>query len=136
MGSANGYNTINCINSQAFVTSGFINGSVDMDPGPSLLTLTTTTNNFFDALYGFTTTALNEYLETENIIAYPNPTSNLLFFENETNTLAQLFNLNGKEMTSKTLIPHSKICINVSGLAAGLYILKVGNSFQKINVLH
>ena len=131
-----GYNTINCINSQAFVTSGFINGSVDMDPGSASLILTATTSSFFDAVYGFVPTALHEITESKNMFAYPNPANDILFIESKTNEAAKLFDVNGQEVLSKNMIANTKNNFDVSKITAGLYILKAGNSFQKINIVH
>ena len=131
-----GYNTINCINSQAFATSGFINGSVDLDPGPSVLLLIATTNSFFDAVYGFVPTALHEIAENKNMLAFPNPVNAVLFIESKTNDVAKLFDINGQQIFSKNMIADTKNNFDVSKIADGFYLLKVGNSFQKINVMH
>lgn len=67
------------------------------------------------------TTGLNEIYSEEKIIAFPNPTSNFIYF-NQENFTAEIFDLTGRKLL------HQKIKdkqLNIINFASGVYFLKV-----------
>ncbi|MFC5269734.1 S8/S53 family peptidase [Adhaeribacter terreus] len=94
--------------------------------------------------YAKPNTGIKPGFVTPPIKVYPNPASDLLQLElpahfSKTETHLELINTVGKSVAFKTLKPGSKSTLNVSGLATGLYVLKVRNNgmiqTQKIQIV-
>lgn len=129
------YNTINSTSNQSFVTSGYVGGTIDMDPTAGTVTLSATNAGGFNAVYGTVPTA-NAETEKNNLFnVFPNPATGYLVVETKTNSVAKLFDVNGQEIFSQYITPNSKNVLNVSKIASGLYLLKVGNDFQKVSII-
>ena len=63
-----------------------------------------------------------------NVSVYPNPATSFIFVEASENSTVQLFDLNGKQIYSKTnVIANQKEELNVQNLAEGIYFIKVYN---------
>ncbi len=133
---AGSYNTINATGNQSFVTTGYIVGMMDLDPTPNTLTLSSTSTNWFNAVYGPVTTAIAELNKSNSLNVCPNPASNLLVVETNTNSLAQLFDVNGQVLFSENIEANTKYNFDVSKFSDGLYLLRVGNVMRKINIVH
>lgn len=73
-------------------------------------------------------------VESENLIVYPNPVSDVLHIENKNGTTLriELFSLDGKKLKAK--ISSEEIHnLDVTTLKSGLYILKAGDMTFKIS---
>ena len=74
------------------------------------------------------TSSINQYSEiAPNIHTYPNPASetvSILFEDLETSAQYQLFDLFGRNLMNGTIM-EEETTLNISGLANGIYLLKV-----------
>ena len=77
-------------------------------------------------VYGRRTSTLStDDFTTSNFVIYPNPTSNLLFLTGNTAIKsAEIFNTNGNKLITK-MVENS---VDVSGLSAGIYFIKLNNT--------
>ena len=77
------------------------------------------------------TTNLDEFIEVDNIISYPNPATNILHLNIEANyDYINFINIQGQ--LSKTIPSGSGLTIDISDLARGYYIIEV-KYFNKIS---
>ena len=60
---------------------------------------------------------------------YPNPTNNLLYVQVPEGSTLRLIDLNGRTLTSRTA-SSSEEQLNLSALAAGVYLLEVNSEGQ------
>ena len=85
---------------------------------------------------GNLSTSENSVDEVKKIIIYPNPVINSQIFAKGLNlnnkTLAQIFDLSGKQIMSEKLPFQNKNFINVDNLKKGIYILKIDSQSFKI----
>lgn len=79
-----------------------------------------------------------QYLAETNFTLYPNPANQFLEvqFQNTSNSQPQIsiVNILGEEVLKTTSVAH-KTSFNVSSLAAGFYLLKVGNTVKRFQKL-
>jgi sugar lactone lactonase YvrE len=69
---------------------------------------------------------INEISVERNIVIYPNPASNQLSIAmNGLRGVAALYNVLGEQVTSQSIPNKETITINLSGLAPGIYIVKI-----------
>jgi Secretion system C-terminal sorting domain len=130
------YNTINATGNQSFVASGYVGGTIDMDPTSGTVTLSATNAGGFNAVYGTVPTAITEINKNNSLSVFPNPATNFLVVETKANSIAKLFDINGREIFSQNINANSKNSLDVSEIANGLYLLNVGNDFQKVSINH
>lgn len=72
-------------------------------------------------------------VETPNVKAYPNPTSDILFVEGVSKVESlRLFNLAGIELSVSTTLLSERLQLNISGLPQGFYLLQINNQTIKI----
>lgn len=64
-----------------------------------------------------------------NVTVYPNPTSNLLHVISTEHATAELFDLQGRLITSTVAYANEKQTISTEGIANGTYLLKVYNNY-------
>lgn len=84
-------------------------------------------NNTFACEYAGITTS-----EAEKVILYPNPTSDKLniLFTTEVNSIVQIFDITGKDITSAIRIRNTtsnSLELELAGLSSGIYFLKIAN---------
>jgi hypothetical protein len=80
-------------------------------------------------IFGNTSLAnIKNKITSKNIITYPNPVKNQLFFDPNINNITSLeiYDLSGRKIISKTNIYNNSI--NVNTLKKGIYILKISTS--------
>lgn len=95
----------------------------------------TVTNNDFNARVNTTalTSGLGEQVNSNDVVVYPNPSSDNITIQLPGNILAEkleIYDMNGKLVVSK----HNSNTLNVSSLTKGLYLLKInaqGSVMQK-----
>jgi len=75
-------------------------------------------------------TSLDNYVKTEEVIFYPNPVNDKLYYKNmKTSNMVMIFDLQGNMVLKEQL--HSKP-IDISNLRKGVYIIKCVDSGEKI----
>lgn len=74
-------------------------------------------------------TLSTDSFEEENVVVFPNPTSNEARFDNSTTqfTKATVFNYLGQEVFSKNLSNSSQEMVEIGALSTGVYVLKLAN---------
>ena len=78
------------------------------------------------------TTSVNEKSTKSLVKVYPNPASSYLTVENAPlNAKYSLINLNG-QIQKSGIITNERMVLHVDELNQGIYVLKVGNSYNKI----
>ena len=104
-------------------------------PASKRLTIIAEINDFFFPKVDGSTTGLNAIDLTRQIVVYPNPVNDLLYFSAPINE-AQLFDLQGKLLISKMDVS----LLDLRALGTGTYILKLTDNQQvvqkKIQVIH
>lgn len=72
-----------------------------------------------------------------DIKLYPNPTKNIVFVNTNNfkgNLIAEIYSQDGKLVVKENLVISSKpLSINLQGLKAGLYIVRLSNEFERFN---
>ena len=107
-----------------------------MDPTSGTVTLSATNANWFNAVYGTVPTSITEINKNNSFSVFPNPATNFFVVETKANSIAKLFDINGREIFSQNINANSKNSLDVSKIANGLYLLNVGNDFQKVSINH
>ena len=69
--------------------------------------------------------------EMSRVYAYPNPCTGMLYINNENADRIELYDMNGK-LLDAIENRDTQVILNMQAYPAGLYMLKVGNSVQKI----
>jgi hypothetical protein len=105
----------------------FSAGNSNYCNGASARTSLAATYNWYITDGGLDCTSLGtESFEANNILLYPNPTSELLHIETKINEVFKIsvFNQLGQEVVKKTELNENK-SIDVSNLSKGLYFLNI-----------
>lgn len=118
--------TYNLSNS-SFAVTGKINQTGDIDPTPATKILETTLVNSFTAVYGIYTISINAS-EPNFINLYPNPANNQLYLSGNLNSDFSIYDLQGKLILNGPLFKSS---IDISSVPNGIYVLQIGNSFER-----
>ncbi|HOZ89922.1 MAG TPA: T9SS type A sorting domain-containing protein [Bacteroidia bacterium] len=109
---------------QFYQYSGYTHSSISMD---SLMFART--QQWF-ALHGCAnTTSINQQISSEMISIFPNPTSDFIQFKTEKRIDVSLFDVSGKLLLSKIVMPNEQI--NVSQLNNGIYFITI-NLYRKM----
>lgn len=132
-GSGN-YNTVNYSN-QVFATTGSVSGTINMSPIGTAPLLSSTFSDGFSAVYGTITSVASPALIDNTITVFPNPATDLIYVKSKMDVVAELLDLNGRIILSEKIQGNIESRLNVSHLSNGVYILKAGESIQKITVL-
>lgn len=84
-----------------------------------------TTSSTAGGIYKYTGTVLGTeaFASLKNLIAYPNPTSNLLYVNGKNITEITLFDLSGKQVLHKKTSTTDNVSLDVSSLSTGMYLL-------------
>lgn len=78
------------------------------------------------------TSTKSEIVEAEKLKIYPNPANDVVYIEGaEKGATISLFNIAGKELTKKVASEETNE-VNVSSLANGTYLLRVGKNIVKV----
>jgi hypothetical protein len=78
---------------------------------------------------------INDYYQNQ-IIVYPNPTSNFVFVKSNLNLQFvnfEIYDFNGRLVLSGEELFNQQFSINVSNLSSGIYILNINNSQFETN---
>ena len=83
------------------------------------------------AMVAYNTTGLTD-MQTDSIKIYPNPASDILYIQGmESQSNVSLYSADGKIQNLQALLQADGVQINVSGLAQGLYYVRINNHFYK-----
>ena len=77
-------------------------------------------------------TERNTVVETPRLVAYPNPTSSPLTLEAPPGEQLEIYDILGRRVRIERINQSGRVIIDLSNLAPGVYILKVGLQSQKV----
>ena len=77
-------------------------------------------------------TERNTVVETPRLVAYPNPTSGRLTLEAPAGEQLEVYDILGRRVRIERINQSGRVIIDLSNLASGVYVLKVGLQSQKI----
>ena len=80
-------------------------------------------------IFKYTGTVLetDTFIEGKNLMAYPNPTSNLLTIKGKNITEITIFDMAGKQVMIKKINTTDNFNLDVSSLSSGIYLLNASN---------
>lgn len=125
------FNTTSKAFNGKFVVTGYIAGNTDMDPSTNTLIINSTTNNYFTAVYAYSTStglSLNELPILMS--AYPNPTKNETTIKFNKELIGEnylLQDLTGR-LISRNKIESTSEILNLENLAKGCYMIHLENN--------
>ena len=125
------YNTINVVSNQIFVTCGNITSNTDMDPTPATLMLSTTTSNFFTAVYNVpVTSALNDFPGSSDVVSvFPNPALDILNLKFSANYIGKeyfIVDILGNKVQQGIIVGERTI-IDLKSLSFGIYFIRLND---------
>ncbi len=85
--------------------------------------------SFKDSIVG---TNFDEFDFSNSIIAYPNPTKDILFIEGlKSNEIVRIYDLDGRLVTISESNNEGMVVLSVSSLTEGIYLMQVGVEIVK-----
>lgn len=121
------FNTINYLNNDVFVCTGYITGYTDMDPSNVTLSLNTTVTNHFTVVYqNNTVTSFEKKVSKIDISVYPNPTKDFINIDNQLDLVGTMYDVTdclGRVFLCNS-IKQNKNIIDISNLSNGVYFIK------------
>jgi hypothetical protein len=128
-----GMNTINITPDLKIVTTGYISGNIDMDPTGVSIPLNATTTTSFNAVYATSLTGLSLMENDEELVIYPNPTSDYIQiqFANSVNANVSIVDGLGRTLASHQILNGNQDLFNVKNLNAGLYYVLMTTNENK-----
>ncbi len=121
------YNTINICPNQSFVTTGYITSTTDMDPTSGSLVLNATASNFFNAVYQSTTTSINEFQHSDQVLLYPNPAKESLNLKVNDKVIGSTYNIydyTGR-LVMTGIITNETSVIKLDNLVSGIFLVSI-----------
>ncbi len=126
-------NTIDITPDLKIVTTGYIAGTIDMDPTGASIPLNATTTTSFNAVYATSLTGISQVQDEEEVLIYPNPTNDIIQiqFTNSVNGDVSIIDGLGRTVASHQILNERHNVFSVKELKAGVYFVMMTTNGSK-----
>lgn len=128
-------NTLNITPDLKIVTTGYVVGTIDMDPTGASIPLTVNSTTSFNAVYATSLTGLIQWDNNNAMEIYPNPTSDILNIQLNSNQKVQLTICDalGKIIANHSIESNKVNTISLQSLTPGMYYANVYADGNKVD---